>query len=125
MTKTTNINAITNVSLPLQLRSITVEATSKSKKKQVQTELVPKSSLLYGKLAKATEEIKRQIQAATGVTVKQGSFYFKDCGDIEKVVLLFATSLQTEPKVPVLQQKVKGNLVICSQDLLVNHTTLS
>lgn len=107
----------------MQQRSITVEATSKSKKKQVETELVPKSSLLYGKLAKAIEEIKRQIQASSSVTVKQGTFYFKDCGDIEKVVLLFATSLQTEPKVPVLQQKTKGNLVICSQDLLVNRTT--
>ena len=102
VTKTTNVNAITNESLSLQQRSLTVEATSKSKKKQVETELVPTSSLLYGKLAKAIEEIKKQIQAATSVTVKQGNFYFKDCGDIEKVVLLFATSLQTEPKVQIL-----------------------
>jgi hypothetical protein len=66
--------------------------------------------LLHSKLVKAMEEIKRQVFSVSKVNITEGEFYFKDMGDIQKVVFLFATNLKKDNKVPILQRE---NLVIC------------
>ena len=48
-------------------------------------------------------EIIRHVSSVASVSVTAGNFYFKEPSDGGKIVLLFATKIQTEPSIDLLE----------------------